>query len=175
MEFAFKLRYQLSNDDVNADELVERLAETGCDDALVGIGQPGRIAFEFTRDAESAFLALTSAIADVKRAIPSAKLIEAGPDLVGLTDIANVVGLTRQNMRKLAVSNFMTFPTPVHEGSSALWHLTDVLDWMSKRGAAYKLGPGTLEVATTAKQLNLAKQAQQLDPEVLRQVQGLFA
>lgn len=174
MEFTFKLSYQLFNKDANPDELVERLGEAGCDDALVGIGQPGRIALEFTRDAESAFSALTSAIADVKRAIPSARRIEAGPDLVGLTDIADLVGVTRQNMRKLAVTNFMTFPAPVHEGSSALWHLIDVLVWMSKRGA-YELEPGTLEVATAAKQLNLARQSQQLEPDVLRQVQGLFA
>ena len=175
MEFTFKLSYQLSDDDSNPDALVERLGEAGCDDALVGIGQPGRIALEFTRDADSAFSAVTSAIADVKRAIPSAKLIEAGPDLVGLTDIADVVGVTRQNMRKLAITNFRTFPTPVHDGSSALWHLVDVLGWMSKKGNAYNLEPGTLEVAATTKQLNLAKQVQQLEPDVLRRVQSLFA
>jgi hypothetical protein len=174
MEFIFKLSYQLSRGDANHDELVERLGEAGCDDALVGIGQPGRIALEFARVADNAFIALTSAIADVKRAIPSAKLIEAGPDLVGLTDIADVVGVTRQNMRKLAVNNFATFPAPVHEGSSALWHLADVLGWMLPRGS-YNLAPGTLEVANTAKQLNLAKQAQQLEPDILHRVQALLA
>lgn len=173
MEFTFKLNYQLSSEDANQDELVERLGEAGCDDALVGIGQPGRIALEFTREADNAFAALTSALADVKKAIPTAKLIEAGPDLVGLTDIADVVGVTRQNMRKLAVTNFSTFPTPVHEGSSALWHLEDVLRWMLPRGG-YKVEQSTVDVATTTKQLNLAKQNQQLEPEVLHQVQGLL-
>src|SRR5690606_7333726 len=105
-----------------------------------------------------------SALADVKKAIPTAKLIEAGPDWVGLTDIADVVGVTRQNMRKLAVTNFLTFPAPVHEGSSALWHLVDVLSWMLPRGG-YKVDQSTVEVATTTKQLNLAKQNQQLEPE----------
>lgn len=175
MEFTFKLNYQLTEDEADADELVERLGEAGCDDALVGIGQPGRIALEFTREADSALLAVTSAMADVKRAISSAKLIEVGPDLVGLTDIADVVGVTRQNMRKLAVTNFKTFPAPAHEGSSALWHLTDVLGWMSQRSKAYQLEPGTLEVARTTKQLNLAGQALQLEPEILRQVKGLLA
>ena len=173
MEFTFKLNYQLSGNDANYDSLVERLGNAGCDDALIGIGQPGRIALEFTREADSAFFALTSAMADVKRAIPTAKLIEAGPDLVGLTDIADVVGVTRQNMRKLAVTNFATFPIPVHEGSSALWHLVDVLGWMLPRGA-YELEPGTLEVATTAKQLNLARQVQQLEPDVLDRIQALL-
>jgi hypothetical protein len=174
MEFTFKLNYQLSHDDANPDALVERLGEAGCDDALVGIGQPGRIALEFAREADDAFSALVSALADVKKAIPTARLIEVGPDLVGLTDIADVVGVTRQNMRKLAVTNFSTFPAPVHEGSSALWHLVDVLKWILLRGG-YKVDQRTMEVATTAKQLNLAKQNLQLEPEVFRQVQGLLA
>ncbi|NVD74858.1 hypothetical protein HUX88_30710 [Duganella sp. BJB1802] len=41
-------------------------------------------------------------------------------------------------MRKLAVTNFSTFPAPVHEGSSTLWHLVDVLRWMLPRGG-YKV------------------------------------
>lgn len=173
MEFTFKLNYQLSSEDADPDVLVERLGDAGCDDALVGIGQPGRIALEFTREADDAFAALTSALADIKRVIPTAKLIEAGPDLVGLTDIADVVGVTRQNMRKLAVTHYATFPVPVHEGSLALWHLVDVLGWMLERGT-YNVAPGTFEVATTAKQLNLARQAQQLEPDVLNRVQALL-
>ncbi len=175
MEFIFRLAYHLPDHDADADALVERLAEAGCDDALVGIGQPGRIALEFTREAASAGAALTSALADVRRAIPGARLIEAGPDLVGLTDIADVVGVSRQNMRKLAQNNFVTFPTPVHEGSSALWHLADVLQWMAARGSAYPIAAGTAEVAAAAKQVNLASRARQLEPDMLRRVQGLFA
>ncbi len=96
------------------------------------------------------------------------------PDLVGLSDIADVVGVTRQNMRKLAIGNFTSFPSPVHEGSSALWHLADVLDWLSTMGGTYKVAPGVLEISTTAKQLNLAKQAQQIDPDVFCQFQLLW-
>jgi hypothetical protein len=173
MEFTFKLNYQLAGEDADTEALVERLGAAGCDDALVGIGQPGRLALEFTREADNAFAALMSALADVKNAIPTAKLIEAGPDLVGLSDIADVVGVSRQNMRKIALTNFKTFPAPVHEGSSALWHLVDVLGWMLPRGG-YAVAPGTVEVATTAKQLNLARKNQQLEPGVLHQVQGLL-
>lgn len=56
--------------------MVERLGEAGCDDALVGIGQPGRLALEFNREAADADEAVRSALADVRRAVPSAKLIE---------------------------------------------------------------------------------------------------
>ena len=49
MEYTFTLKYQLTYADRDPDALVERLGEAGCDDALVGIGQPGRLALEFTR------------------------------------------------------------------------------------------------------------------------------
>ena len=49
MEYTFTLKYQLTDDDRDSQTLVERLGEAGCDDALVGIGQPGRLALEFTR------------------------------------------------------------------------------------------------------------------------------
>jgi hypothetical protein len=76
MKHAFTLTYELSADDCNPDELVERLGASGCTDALIGLGQPGRIALEFVREAESAQAAMFSAIEDVRRAIPSAALIE---------------------------------------------------------------------------------------------------
>lgn len=80
MEFTFKLNYELSSAQLNPDELLKRLAEAGCEDALVGIGQKGRLGLEFTREAEDVLAALSSAIADVKKAIPTAKLIEVSPD-----------------------------------------------------------------------------------------------
>ncbi|MCX2901417.1 hypothetical protein [Pseudomonas mandelii] len=48
------LIYQLISDDNDMDALAERLAEQGCDDALVGVGKLGRLAFEFVRDAHFA-------------------------------------------------------------------------------------------------------------------------
>ncbi len=41
MEYTFTLKYQLAEHDSDPDKLVERLGDAGCDDALVGIGQPG--------------------------------------------------------------------------------------------------------------------------------------
>ena len=110
---------------------------------------------------------------DVKRAVPSAKLIEAAPDLVGLTDVADVVGLTRQNMRKLMVSYATSFPTPVHEGSSSVWHLAEVMSWLQARGT-YQIEQTRLEVALVAMQVNLAKQVRQIKPQVRRELRALF-
>ena len=174
MEYTFTLKYRLSEQDCNPEALVERLGAAGCDDALVGVGQPGRIALEFTREATSAEAALVSALAEVKQAIPSASLIEAAPDFVGLTDVADVVGVTRQNMRKLMISHAASFPAPVHEGSAAVWHLADILSWLQARGT-HPLEQGVLDVAETAMQINLARQARQISPRVRREVRTLVA
>ena len=77
MVITFTLNYELTSDESDMDTLVERLAEEGCDDALVGVGQPGRLALEFVREAASAHDAIEGAIEDVRRAVPNARLIEA--------------------------------------------------------------------------------------------------
>ncbi|MYE84879.1 MAG: hypothetical protein F4X31_01355 [Gammaproteobacteria bacterium] len=70
--YEFTLKFSFPDEDHvdGMDELVERLGEVGCDDALVGTGKAGRLALDFCREAESAFEAVSSAIADVKTAIP---------------------------------------------------------------------------------------------------------
>ena len=129
---------------------------------MIGIGQPGRIAFDFTRAADSAFDAISSAFADVKRVVPDAKLIEATPDLVGLTDVADIVGCSRQNIRKIMVSSGGTFPLPVHEGKSVLWHLSSVLIWLNER-KSYQVADCLLEIASINRQLNVAKEMAAID------------
>ena len=76
MEYTFTLHYRLSPADQNVDDLIERLGAAGCDDALVGVGQPGRMALEFTREAGSVQSAIQSALADVSRVVPTAQLLE---------------------------------------------------------------------------------------------------
>lgn len=174
MEYTFTLKYKLSQQDANHDELVERLGAAGCDDALVGLGLPGRIALEFTREASSAEVALVSALGDVKRAISSAKLIEVVPDFVGLTDVADVVGVSRQNMRKLMLSHAESFPPPVHEGSTSVWHLAEVMAWLQSRGT-YVVVNADMEVARTAMQINLANQVWSLQPKIRRGLRALVA
>ena len=158
MEYIFTLKYQLSEQDCDPDALVERLGAAGCDDALVGVGQPGRLALAFSRKAHSAEEAVRTALADVKSTVPTARLIEASPDLVGLTDVADVVGISRQAMRKLMLAHRSTFPVPVHEGSASIWHLAEVLDWLKTRGG-YRIDSGMLEAARVALEVNVTKEA----------------
>jgi hypothetical protein len=77
MECTFTLMYQLPSDDNDMDAIMDRLAEEGCDDALVGVGRTARLALEFVREAPSAHDAIESAKEDVGRAVPNARLIEA--------------------------------------------------------------------------------------------------
>ncbi|MHA7685554.1 helix-turn-helix transcriptional regulator [Cupriavidus sp. PET2-C1] len=173
MEYTFTLKYQLADDDDrDPDALIERLGEAGCDDALVGIGQPGRLALEFTREAADAEAAVRSALADVRRAVPSAKLIEVAPDLVGLSDVAEIVGVSRQNMRKLMLAHPGSFPAPVHEGSASIWHLADVLAWLQARGS-YSLTRDILEVARVALQVNVAKEGRRLPRSAVDDLEAL--
>ena len=172
MEYTFTLKYQLADDDRDPDALVERLGEAGCDDALVGIGQPGRLALEFTREADSADAAVRSALADVRSAVPAARLIEVAPDLVGLTDVADIVGVSRQNMRKLMLAHPGTFPAPVHEGSASIWHLADVLTWLQAKGS-YSLAMDVLEVACVALQVNVAKEGRRLSRSASKELEAL--
>lgn len=156
-EFTFTLKYRLPEHETDMDALVERLGAAGCTDALIGIGSRDRLALDFTREAESARAAVESALADVKRAVPNATLVEAQPDLVGLTDVAEILEVSRQNMRKLMIAH-RDFPLPAHEGSASLWHLADILAWFEgRKGYA---PPQTLhETAVVTLQVNLAKEA----------------
>ena len=104
-EYEFTLKFKFPDVSVSPENYVEDLAQAGCDDALIGIGQQGRIALNFNREADNALSALCSAIEQVKSVIPKAQLIEAMPDLVGLSDIAEVMGYSRQNMRQLMLNN----------------------------------------------------------------------
>jgi predicted DNA-binding transcriptional regulator AlpA len=172
MEYTFTLKYQLADHDRDPDALIERLGEAGCDDALVGIGQPGRLALEFTREAADAEDAVRSALVDVRSAVPSARLIEVAPDLVGLTDVADIVGVSRQNMRKLMLANPGSFPAPVHEGSASIWHLADVLAWLQAKGT-YSLALDMLDVARAALQVNVAKEGRRLKRSVSKELEAL--
>ena len=162
-DYDFTLKFTLHNADIDFNQLVERLGEERCDDALVGIGQNGRIALNFTRTANSAYEAISSALSDVKKAIPDAKLIEATPDFVGLTDVADILGFTRQNMRKLMINHGPTFPAPLHEGNAAVWHLAKVLLWFKEKGT-YQIEDRLIDVAKTNMQFNIIKEMNDLEP-----------
>jgi hypothetical protein len=79
MKHAFTLVYRLSPEDDCIDALAERLGAAGCTDTLVGFGQPGWMAIDFLRAASSERAAVLSALEDIQRVAPSARLEEASP------------------------------------------------------------------------------------------------
>lgn len=153
-DYDFTLKYRLNESETDPEKFLGALLAAGCDDVLVGIGQNGRIAFDFSRSAPNALEAISSAIANVQEAIPDAKLVEAKPDYVGLTDIADLFGFSRQYMRKLVVSSGADFPEPVHEGKPTLWHLTEVLSWF-KETEKRQIDPTVFEVSRINMQVNI--------------------
>ena len=155
-EYEFTLKYRLGDSAADPKQYVEALAEAGCEDAVVGIGQNGRIALSFIREAESALDAISSALEDVQRAIPSAKLVEATPDFVSVTDIADLFAVSRQSIRQLIQSKGADFPEPFHEGKPSLWHLTDVLVWFQDNQQKV-VEPTLYEISRINMQINVFK------------------
>lgn len=160
-EYEFTLKFRLPDANADPEQYIAALAEAGCDDATVGIGQQGRIALDFIREADSALEAIVSAVQAVKAAIPGVELVEASPDFVGLTDVADLIGCSRQNIRKLMISNPATFPTAVHEGSQAFWHLRPVLLWFCE-SQKRAIDRALIEVSEVTMNLNIAKEARRL-------------
>lgn len=74
-QYDFTLRFKLSGRDGDTWQVVERLGEGGCRDALVESGVPRQIAMVFTRCAGTKLEAIQSAIDDVLKALPGAVLL----------------------------------------------------------------------------------------------------
>jgi len=154
-EYNFELIFKLPQR-IEVDQYFKAL-ESSCSDAIVGTGQAGYIAFDFSREAASAEQAVYSAIKDVRKAIEGVILIEASPDLVGVTDAANILGVSRQYMRKLL--NDIKFKTadPVHQGATVIYHFSDILRCLQK-GNKRNIEANLLDIAETNRKLNMYKQ-----------------
>ena len=171
-DYEFSLRFRLPDGRTGMDEVLERLGQAGCNDALVGIGIPGRVALSFSRRARSAEDAVSSAFRDIRKALPRAVFSEAGPDFVGLSDIALHLGVTRQNLRKLIISHAADFPAAAHDGTTSLWRLAVVLPWF-KANTAYDIAPALMEIAELAMQLNVSRDVKRLTRPMPRKLEAL--
>jgi hypothetical protein len=173
-EFALKLAAPLGRGDGGAEDLAGRLSSAGCADARVELGRQDRVVLRFEREASSAQGAILSAVKEVRTALPESRLLDVTPDFMGLTDMAKLVGVTRQNLRKLMIRHEATFPAAIHEGNSALWHLYPVLAWLQEH-ADYSIPPSLLEVAQVTMQINLARESKQIQRATQQEFSALFA
>ena len=165
-EYEFRLKFELQDQNIDPSIYIDKLYESGCDDALIGIGKKGYIALDFIRESETAYLAVSSAIKDVLKVIPQANILEAAPDFVGITDIAKLLGCTRQNIQKLMSKNNSKCPHAVYGGSQSIWHLADILTWLVE-DKNYQIEEWLIEIAQTTRYLNLAKQINKLSSDSL--------
>jgi hypothetical protein len=174
-DYEFILKYALPEHASDPEQYLDALYEAGCDDALIGIGLHGRLALDFTRNSTSALAAITSAMQDVKKAIPMSRLIEATPDLVGISDLAALLGHSRQNMRKIVYKS--DFPNPMHAGSTPLWHLCPVLDWF-KTSDKHEIDEPFIEtlkeVSGVNMHVNVASQMIIFDPKISGSLEKIF-
>ena len=157
-EFNFELIFKLV-DNQDSNEYLDALFENGCDDATISTGQLGMLSLSFTREAINASEALESAINDVKKAIPSAKLIEATPDIVNISEISSILGHSRQYTRKLFNSETSSLPAPIHIGNPSIWHLSEVLDWLKSVGKQEnKINEHLFELSHITREINIKRQ-----------------
>jgi len=173
-EYDFTLKFDLQNSQVDPNDYIEQLHESGCDDALIGVGKKGFIALNFIREASSAYEAISSAISDVKKSVPHAILIEATPDFVGLTDTAKILGCTRQNIRNLIVKSEPRSPLPVYEGTPSIWHLAEILIWL-REDKTYLIDDSLLEIAKINMDFNIARSWQKVEPDLQENIMALVA
>ncbi|WP_204151981.1 DNA-binding protein [Leptolyngbya sp. CCY15150] len=173
-DYDFTLKFNLQQPKVDPSVYVEALYAGGCDDALIGIGKKGYISLNFIREAPFAYEAMSTAIADAKRVIPHASLIEAAPDYAGLTDAAKILGCTRQNVRKLIVTGEPSSPPPIYEGTPSIWHLAEILDWL-REVKAYPIDSSLIEVAKMKMDLNNVKGWQTLEPTYQETIKALVS
>lgn len=155
-KYEFTLTFTLARPDADPEHFLDALYEAGCDDALVGTGRVGMIGLDFVRAADSADRALRSAMKDVHKAIPDATLVQAAPDLVGLSDMADIFEFSRQNMRKYATGDMAArdaFPPPVTHGDPSLWHLAEVILWL-RHNTSIRPAPEVCAVAKAAARVN---------------------
>jgi len=162
MEYEFILKFALPDPDDDPASFLDSLYEAGCgDDAVIGVGKRGTIALDFTRHGTSADEAIFSAVEDVTKAIPGAVLMEVTPDLVTFAGVADVIGCSRQNIRKYAAGEIkaleITFPRPIVSGPTSLWSLYEVATWFDRNTDIHP-PRSAIEISRVARRINVGIQ-----------------
>ena len=170
-EFMFTLKFLLPVPTQDPEEYIDRLGEAGCDDAVIGMAQKGRIALQFSREGENALSAIESAIKDVKSVIPNAELIESMPDLVGISDIAKLIGVSRQYLHKLELTRH-NFPQPLHSGNISIWHLYSFLQWYEE-SLHKRVNKSIKDIAYANMHINIAKEWLKLDKNTQSKISSI--
>lgn len=124
--YEFTLRYQKLGPTLPDNDVDDALFEAGCDDALITRCSSGILEINFDRSAKSAVEALESALQCADDVLSNHRLIEVKPDYVGVTDIAEHYGVTRQYIQKIIGNNTLNVAPITVIGKTSVYRLTDV-------------------------------------------------
>jgi hypothetical protein len=140
--------------------LEDALFAAGCDDALICFYGTA-VYLEFDRYEENLTQAVISAISDIESSGIGARVESVDSTLLGLSDIAELTGLTRQAIALLkdGARGSRQFPGPVQrvKGNSPLWRWRTVVDWLASEGRIPADSP-LISNARVLDNLNLALQ-----------------
>lgn len=157
MIFEFTITFSLPKDIWDAKKIPETIFGAGLNDALVLTGTRGMVGLDIFRESSSAEHAIESVISDIVKIYPNAVFLDVKPDLVSLSDIAKLVGQSRQNLSKLA-----EFPPPTITGPKPYWHLYQVIKWY-KANKSVPFPTNTIETSKAAWMFNLQLEKNRLE------------
>ena len=157
--------------DITNDADLDRLFEAGCDDATPVLIH-GALAICFTREADSYYDAVTSAMDNLQTAGAAVQAFE--PDfLVTASEIAARSGLTRQAISLYEKGERGShYPPPIRRvsSSSPLWDWVDVSRWLHTQGKLPEEAVREAQISRVVNALTQVKEAPEKIKESLRKV-----
>jgi hypothetical protein len=75
-EFQFDVMIRLPKGSPDIEDLVDRLYEAGCDDAVVGCGNPGMLGLAFVRVGSDREAVIAGAVNDALAGLPQSAVVE---------------------------------------------------------------------------------------------------
>lgn len=134
-EFTFALL--IGGLDVDDDAQCDAYFADGLDDSVLE-DRDGLALATFSRTAVDAGSAVTSAIADVERSVPGARVVRVDEQLMNLGDLAAHLDRTTESVRLLATAARGPggFPPPagVVGKGVRVWRWADVRPWLAEHG-----------------------------------------
>ena len=155
--------------DLQDDDLIDRVYEAGCDDAVVGSSQ-GVQFLDFDREAQSLDAAILSAIRDIESVAGVSVVRIADAGLLSITEIAERTGRTRESVRLLIEGKRGPggFPAPVTDPSRRryrLWYWPEVARWFESTGVGRAAGDQEQILAAINAWLELRRLRKTVEPE----------